>query len=120
MFFSHKIPLYSIFNCLSVHRPQATKFGLLNAARNYYTNSLRWLILRSSCSNIPHLVCNARLPLDVFHLDSGELAVSLEFLFQLAVNEQLVETLCIARIGHIIQLNFNRGAATTTRRLGDI
>jgi hypothetical protein len=58
--------------------------------------------------------------LDVYDLDSGELAIGLERQLQIAIYKQLVETLCITCVGYIVQLNLNGGSAPAGGRSVDV
>ena len=50
------------------------------------------------------------------HLNARELAIGLELLLQVAVDEQLMETFGIARVSNVIQLNLHRRSAAARRR----
>ena len=50
------------------------------------------------------------------NLNSGKLTICLKLVFEVAVDEQLVKTLSVARIGYIIELNLKGGAAAARRR----
>ena len=43
----------------------------------------------------------------MFDLDTGKLAISLESKLMVAVNEELMESLCIECVGDAVQFDFN-------------